>query len=123
MPVIYQIKIKEKLENFNGGGSQNSSIFQIVFKHFRILVILLIKCIDGNRQTTVLLLNLSRLANPNQQQELKEIIQSKTVFTVYELDTWTGDLNTDFTLKDYLFGVVKLTKNAGPDKYSYFCQF
>ena len=25
----------------------------------------------------------------------------------------------DFTLKDCLFGAVKLTKNADPDKYSY----
>ena len=28
-------------------------------------------------------------------------------------------LNADFTLKDCLFGAVKLTKNADPDKYSY----
>ena len=27
--------------------------------------------------------------------------------------------NTDFTLKDCLFGTVKITKNADPDKYSY----
>ena len=38
---------------------------------------------------------------------------------VNELDTWSRDLNTDFTLGDYLFGVVKLTKNADPDKYGY----
>ena len=31
---------------------------------------------------------------------------------VYELDTWSGDLNTDFTLKDSFFGAFKLTKNA-----------
>ena len=35
---------------------------------------------------------------------------------VYELDIWSGYLNTDFTFKDCLFGVVKLTKNADPDK-------
>ena len=39
------------------------------------------------------------------------------LFIVYELDTWSRDLNTDFTLGDYLFGAVMLTKNADPDKY------
>ena len=29
------------------------------------------------------------------------------------------NLNADFTLKDHLFGAVKLTKNPDPDKYSY----
>ena len=38
---------------------------------------------------------------------------------VYELDTWSQDLNSDFTLKDRLFGGVKLSKNADPDKYVY----
>ena len=37
----------------------------------------------------------------------------------YELDTWSRDLNTDFTSKDWLFGAVNLTKNANPDKYFY----
>ena len=32
------------------------------------------------------------------------------VFIVYELDTWSVDLNSDFTLKDYLFEGVKLGK-------------
>ena len=40
------------------------------------------------------------------------------LFIVYELDTWSPDLNTEFTLKDCLFGAVKLTKNVGTDKYS-----
>ena len=38
------------------------------------------------------------------------------LFIVYELDTWSRDLNTDFTLKDCLFEDVKLTKKADPDK-------
>ena len=38
------------------------------------------------------------------------------LFIVYELDISSQDLNTDFTLKDCLFGAVKLTKNADPDK-------
>ena len=29
------------------------------------------------------------------------------------------DLNTDFTLKDCLFGDLKVTKYADPDKYKY----
>ena len=41
------------------------------------------------------------------------------VFIVYELDRWSEDLNTKFNLKDCLFGSVKLTKNADPNKYSY----
>ena len=28
-------------------------------------------------------------------------------------------MNTDFTLKNCLFGFVELTKNADPDKYKY----
>ena len=41
------------------------------------------------------------------------------MYISYKLDTWSKDLNTDFTLDDCLFGVVKLTKNADPDKYKY----
>ena len=41
------------------------------------------------------------------------------LFIVYELDTWSRNLNTDFTLKDCFFRAVKLTKNADPDKYKY----
>ena len=38
---------------------------------------------------------------------------------IYKLDTWSRDLNTDFTLGDYLFGAVQLTNNFYPDKYGY----
>ena len=41
------------------------------------------------------------------------------VFIVYKLETWSRDLNTDFTLGDSLFGAVKLTKNTDPDEYGY----
>ena len=41
------------------------------------------------------------------------------LFVVYELDTCSRDLNTDFTLEDCLFGAVKITKTAVPDKYEY----
>ena len=32
---------------------------------------------------------------------------------------WFRNLNTDFTLDNCLFGSLKLTKNADPDKYKY----
>ena len=41
------------------------------------------------------------------------------VLIVYGLDRWSQDLNAKFTLKDCLFGAVKLTGNATPNKYSY----
>ena len=41
------------------------------------------------------------------------------LFTVYESDTWSWDLSSDFTLKDCLFGGVKLAKNAYLDKHVY----
>ena len=41
------------------------------------------------------------------------------LYIVYKLKIWLQDLNAEFTLKDCLFGAVKLTKNANPNKYSY----
>ena len=41
------------------------------------------------------------------------------LFIVYDLGTWSQDLNTDFTLKDSLFRSVKLTKNIDPYEYKY----
>ena len=41
------------------------------------------------------------------------------LFIVHDLDAWSQKLNTDFTLKDRLFGAIKLTKNADLDKYKY----
>ena len=40
-------------------------------------------------------------------------------FIVYESDTWSQDLSSDFTLKDCLYGGVKLAKNAYLDKCVY----
>ena len=40
-------------------------------------------------------------------------------YIVYELESWPRDLNTDFNSGGCLFGAIKLTKNADPDKYSY----
>ena len=36
---------------------------------------------------------------------------------VYELKMWSEDLNAEFTLKNCLFGNVRITRNADPDKY------
>ena len=41
------------------------------------------------------------------------------IFNIYECDTWSRDLNTDFTLNDCLVGSVKLTKNSDLDNYKY----
>ena len=38
-------------------------------------------------------------------------------FIVYELDTWSRDLNNDFTLKHCLCGCDYLAKNTNSDKY------
>ena len=46
----------------------------------------------------------------------------KTVINLdisYTLNPWLRNLNTYFTLKNYLFGSLKLTKNADPNKYKY----
>ena len=40
-------------------------------------------------------------------------------FIVYELNMWSRDLNSDFTLKNCIFGDVKLANNAEPDKHVY----
>ena len=42
-------------------------------------------------------------------------------FFINELDTWSRDLNSDFILKYCLFGGVKLSQSAYPDKYIYTC--
>ena len=41
------------------------------------------------------------------------------LYIVYKLNVQTQDLNAEFTLKDCLFGAVKLTNNANPNKYVY----
>ena len=41
------------------------------------------------------------------------------LYISYELDTWSRELNTDFTLGSCFFGAVKLAKNTDPDKCGY----
>ena len=43
----------------------------------------------------------------------KQIIN---IYISYTQTPWLRNLNTDFTLKNCLFGSVKLTKNVDPDK-------
>ena len=55
-------------------------------------------------------------------QEHKASFISRNVvnlFIVYELDSWSQNLNTDFTLNNCLFGSAKLTKKDDPDRYKY----
>ena len=39
------------------------------------------------------------------------------LYISYTLTPWLKNLNTEFTLNNYLFGSVKLTKNTNPVKY------
>ena len=41
------------------------------------------------------------------------------LYISYLLNEWSKDLNADFTLGNCLFGAVKLTKKADPDKYEH----
>ena len=41
------------------------------------------------------------------------------LYISYRLHRWTRDLNTNYGLYNWLFGSVRLTKNAHQDKYKY----
>ena len=41
------------------------------------------------------------------------------IYISYRLNPCLRNLSTYFTLNNYLFGSVKLTKNTDPDKYKY----
>ena len=47
---------------------------------------------------------------------LKNVIN---IYISYKINQWPRDLNTDFTLCDFLFGFVKLTRNSDLNKYKY----
>ena len=47
----------------------------------------------------------------------KEVVN---IYIVYEISLWPYTQGVDFTLGNSLFGAIKLTKNADPDKYSYY---
>ena len=40
-------------------------------------------------------------------------------FIVYELDTWSPDLNSAFTLRDCFFGGIKIAQNTDRHEYVY----
>ena len=50
---------------------------------------------------------------------MKQDKATSSLLMVYELDTSSKDYNTLFALGDYLFEVVKITKNDDPDKCGY----
>ena len=41
------------------------------------------------------------------------------LYILYKLDAWSKDLNTNFTLGNWLFGAKKVTKNTDLDKCKY----
>ena len=41
------------------------------------------------------------------------------LFVFYKLDTWSQNLNVDFTAKDCFFGAFRITEIVYLDKYSY----
>ena len=45
--------------------------------------------------------------------------QLVNIYIVYEINLRSYLQGADFTWGNFLFGAVKLTKNADPDKYSY----
>ena len=54
-------------------------------------------------------------------QEDRTVFIPKYVVNLYifcELNMWPQDLNAEFTLKDCLFGNVRITKNTDSNKYS-----
>ena len=54
-------------------------------------------------------------------QEFANFIPNNVIifFIVYILDRGSQDINAKFTLKDFLFETVKLTKDVDPNKYYY----
>ena len=119
-------------------GSQNYLVFQPVFKYFRTLtgtVKIFVQKFEGLSKEIVPYFSTpvtsdnsfdngkigSKFKGNCLLQDNVSFTQSNVVniFIVYKLDTCSRDLKTDFTLSDCLFGAVKLTKNADPDKHGY----
>ena len=46
-------------------------------------------------------------------------MDATNLYICYELDWWSRDIDTDFTLGNCLFESVKVTKNADPDEHKY----
>ena len=43
--------------------------------------------------------------------------QVMNIRIVFEINLWPFTVSQDFTLRNYLFGTAKLTRNTDPDKY------
>ena len=120
--------------------SQNFLIFQPIFKTFKVpagLTKLILECeskglsnenikspVTANHRVSPKLIwaTNSRIRGKFKGCYLKQAKATFTprnvvnIFIVYELSRWSEDLNADFTLKNCLFGAIKLTKNADADK-------
>ena len=111
---------------FSNGESQNLSLFQPIYKTFTTLsglpnIIddwLVYGWIDVWMSNSRIRLEFkwSHLKQDNATSTPDKVVN---LFIVYDLGTWSQDLNTDFTLKDSLFRSVKLTKNVDPYEYKY----
>ena len=89
-------------EKFKTPYTSNKSFSpKLIWNNFRIILKLQGSCLKQENKATFISNNAINL------------------FIVFELERWSRDLNTDFFLKDCLFGAVKITKNADPDKYVY----
>ena len=130
MHLIWEIKKERK--NFNDNGSQNYLIFQPDFKYFQLFSGLSEKSIatsaksDNSFPAKLIHIHNSKVAVKFHGNCVKQDKVSFThgnavnAFIVYELNVlWSWGLHFDFTLKHRLFGALKLTKNADPDKYYY----
>ena len=62
-------------------------------------------------------MNFNRHCLINNNISIPKIVINLYIF--YTLNPWLTNLNTDFTLKNCLFGSVKLNKNANPYKYKF----
>ena len=111
---------------FSNDESQNLSLFQPIYKTFTTLsglpnIIddwLVHGWIDAWMSNSRIRLEFkwSHLKQDNATSTPDKVVN---LFIVYDLGTWSQDLNTDFTLKDSLFRSVKLTKNVDPYEYKY----
>ena len=111
---------------FSNDESQNLSLFQPIYKTFTTLsglpnIIddwLVYGWIDVWMSNSRIRLEFkwSHLKQDNATSTPDKVVN---LFIVYDLGTWSQDLNTDFTLKDSLFRSVKLTKNVDPYEYKY----
>ena len=112
---------------------QNYLIFQPVFKYFQIFkskskrfleVSIITPATSGNsfapKLTYIPNFKIAVKFEENCQKQAKAFFTHRNVVIILLLMNYVlRVLKTNFTWKDYLFGAVKLTKNADPNKCSY----